>query len=426
MSHPAWRANLLLALVASLLGLVLTEVGYRAYLYLSKPDRFKSDRNLWYFQTSPYRFNAQFGYDYVPGSYSGGAAYDGKVIACWDRMEEWEVNALGTAGRLKGSYPEARLKVLVFGDSFTQRARVAPNGDYMTWPNYLQDFLERDLGVPVNVINFGRDAYGILQMFDLAAAKVGEWKPDLAIITFITDDITRGRFWRTTTEFDGRLRIMTSLVPDSSPGWSTATDAYLLEPKATSAWCHATMESGKADDPIVRDLEKALQTGRRHSTVLADPFSLSQSFVLDRVLHGDAFHSTYSSARPSQLPRHRLQDFAQDERTKANVEGLRALGIPVVVIHLATYSEIVKSVEYGTSRGGDTALVKSLERLLGVPVRKSLDHLRESIPGLDSLPKSAKDEHPSLWGHRFYAETVLEILNRTGTLERAIQQARTP
>jgi len=74
----------------------------------------------------------------------------------------------------------------VFGDSWA-----AFQQENRNWPLFLQDVLEARLGKKVHVVNFGRDGYGILQMFDLAATKIVEWKPDLVLFTFITDDLSR-------------------------------------------------------------------------------------------------------------------------------------------------------------------------------------------------------------------------------------------
>ncbi len=407
----------LLILVACAVGFVICEIAYRSYLYVAEPYHFQGDDNLWYFQTSPYRFNAEFGFEYVPGSYVGGAAYEGRVIACWDRMEEWEINGRGNSGRIKGSYEDAEFKILAFGDSFTQRARLAPNGDYMTWPNYLQDMLEGETGTSVHVVNFGRDAYGVLQMFDLASAKIAEWRPDLAVIAFITNDLTRDRFWRTTTILDGRERIMTSIVPVQNPDWDVATDAYLLQSDATSEWCHHALDSGAVDDPIVLELEEALRAGRRRSTLLADPFSLSQSFALDRIIHRDPYYSTYNSARPSQLPRHELTDFEDDDRVTSAVNRLSELDIPYVLVHLATFPELSNGEEYGRSGEREVLLLESLARLTGKPIMETLAHVTSPIAQLTEIPNSDSDDHPSLTGHQFYAETILGILRGHGYLE---------
>ncbi len=409
-----------------LIGSLSAESGYRAYLYVTQSHQFVGDRNLWYFQSSPHQFSEEFGFEYVPGSYSGGAAYDGRIVECWDRMEEWEINERGNSGRIKGSYEDADLKILVFGDSFTQRARLDPNGDYMTWPNYLQDRLVANLAASVHVVNFGRDAYGVLQMFDLAVAKIQELKPDLAVFAFITDDLTRDRFWRTTTFLDGRERVMTSMVPDATPDWDTATDDYLVESRATVEWCRDLLESGAVNDPIVSDLEETLRLGRRRSTLLADPFSLTQSFVVDRIVHGDPYFSTYRSARPSQLPRHDWRDFAEDDRLRANVEALGRMGIPYVIVHLATYSELSRQDEYADADESERGLVESLGRLTGRPIERTLANLSLPVEDLESVPIASDDMHPSLRGHQLYAEAVAGILGQSEFLGVSTVDGREP
>jgi len=196
-------AHVLLVVVGCIFGFLLTEGTYRLYLYQTQPSRFLGDRNLWYFQDSPFRYSEEFGFEYIPGKYVGGAVYEGKVTQCWDPMLPWVINERGNMGRIKGSYEHADLKILVFGDSVTAWARESPNGALMSWPDYLQDILEERLKKSVHVVNFARDGYGILQMFDLAAVKVPEWRPDIVIIAFITDDFTRDRFWRMITVLDG-------------------------------------------------------------------------------------------------------------------------------------------------------------------------------------------------------------------------------
>ena len=65
----------------------------------------------------------------------------------------------------------------------------------------------------MGVINFGRDSYGMLQMFHLANAMTKEFKPDLIIIAFITNDLTRARFWRTVNYIKGEKRLLTTTQP---------------------------------------------------------------------------------------------------------------------------------------------------------------------------------------------------------------------
>ena len=412
-------ARIGLVSLGTLLGFAIVEAGYRLHLHRTQPWWFLATQGLWYFEKSPFRYSEAFGYEYVPGSYHAGAAYEGRITACWDPIWDFAINALGNSGRIKGSYSEAELRILVFGDSFTQRPRPSPEGEPMTWPDFLQDLLQAERGRSVNVVNFGRDGYGILQMFDLAAAKVREWRPDVAIVAFITDDLTRGRFWRIPTVLDGRERILVSSVPDPHPSRESATDAFLVDSRATSAWCHRLLASQERGDPVLRDLEQTLVEGRRRSTHLSDPLSLVQSFALDAILHGNAFHSTLARDGPSLKPQHRLSDFAQDSRLVADVASLRASGTRLVLLHLASYPELAAGGEYSGTReqlARDRALVASLERLTGGTVRGTLANLPvplAEIDDLDAVPvDAARDHHPSLRGHRFYADVAATALRR--------------
>lgn len=416
------QKNLVMAAFATLFGLLLVEGGYRSYLYWQHPYYFKGDSGFWYLQASPVAFSEPFGFEYVPGTYQGGYVYDGQVIDCWDPVTWWAINERGNSGQIKGSYEDATLKVLVFGDSFTQRPMRAPTGEWMTWPNYLQDALERELGRSVHIVNFGRDGYGLLQMFDLAAAKIVEWKPDLAIFAFITDDLDRDRFWRTNTVLDGHERIMISETPELNPGWDTATDAFLSHPDATAEWCRQMLETGEKDDPIVRELEERLVAGRRKSSMLASPFSLSQSFVYDILVHGEPLYSTYSKDGPSQMPRHRLRNFADDSLMVARTQRIRETGVPYMLVHFASRTELRQREEFGgTGRTSQQRmeLLRSLEELTDHEVYGTLDYAQLTDKDLRDLPANfAADGHPSLRGHEFYAHVVSEVLLSNGIVRR--------
>ena len=205
-----------LVAIGLIIGAGLAEVAYRGWLYRGLQNLFRSaagdaqlpsfgvyDKSLW-------EFDQRFGYFYPPGrTVHLTSLNSGKVVGC---RQMPPINAEGNVGFIKGDYASADVKVAVFGDSF---AATQDNG--VTWPNILQDRLTERLHRKVNVVNFGRDGYSLLQMFDLAAAKVPEWKPDLAIIAFITDDLARARFWRTAIEIDGQERVLTTIDPTPHP-----------------------------------------------------------------------------------------------------------------------------------------------------------------------------------------------------------------
>ena len=249
--------------------------------------------------------------------------------------------------------------------------------------------LEKRLGRSVHVVNFGRDGYGILQMFDLAVAKVREWKPDLFVIAFISDDLTRDRFWRTKTILDGSERIMVSLRPEPEPDWTTGADLYVMNSKATQEWCHSLHKSQAEGDPVVAELEETVRQGSRVSRRLANVFSVTQSYVFDHLWHGDPFHTSMERILPARNPRHRMGRFHEDERTVRNVKALNDTGIPYMLVHLANYNELKAGKEYRGRRSRlkrRMALINSLEELTGTIVHQTTDHVdlarkETEIPG---------------------------------------------
>ncbi|HEY9081045.1 SGNH/GDSL hydrolase family protein [Magnetovibrio sp.] len=410
-------ANTLLIVFSLIFSTVVSEFGYRFYLNATQPEKFiqpvqKGEHpSVWYFNDSPWLFDREFGYSYPPGVFDGGNITDGRVVSCWD----WTTNERGNIGRIKGDYDSAKLKVLVFGDSWTAQQRKQQDGTVVAWPNYLQDKLEKQLGTSVHVVNFGRDGTGLLHMFDQAKAKVAEWKPDIVVFAFITDDLTRDRFWRTKTVLNGKDRIMTTMIADPNPDYTMATDTAIMHPKATKEWCQARMADKATNDPIVRELEELYVESRERSSLRADLFSMNQSFLFDRLVHGNAFHTNFAQAQPSQNPRHKMRDFRQDERLKQSVDTMKQLGIPWIAVHFAIYPELKADAEFIAS-DQDKALLQSLRALNDGRTYDTLDYVEQRpVKNPERYSGSfPSDHHPSLAGMEFYADVVANVLIRNG------------
>jgi hypothetical protein len=392
-----------LLVAACLLGVVLSEGVYRVYLDVSAwfdaPQRpgpiGVKNRSLW-------EFDEEFGYVYPPGrTVDGTVVKDGHVVNC-QRVDV--INRDGNVGPIVGRYDTAELKVLVFGDSWA-----AFQHEGKTWPSFLQGALERRLRKTVHVVNFGRDGYGILQMFDLAAVKVAEWKPDLVLITFISDDLTRARFWRTAIGEGDEVRVLTTLAPVRRPDLAHAADAFLLLPSATYEWCRSMIGAQQADailDTLIAKRDRLLAgrtpPGARH---VVTPHSLLYS----RLVHGDPFRFVSRRMPPSVNPRMGLRSFASDDRFMRAVERLRSTGIPWVMFHLAYYPEIKQRRE-AILGPQEAALWESLEQVMGQSVLRTTDYVELPVPAPERLNASAEDFHPSLWGMEFYANAVADAL----------------
>jgi len=400
----------LLLVISLLIGFSLAEITYRVYLYKTEPYYFQDESGLWYFQSSPVQFDEQFGFSYVPGGHAGGALYDGQVTNCWSSIQDYVFNERGNSGRIKGEYSDADLKVLVFGDSVSQRPRKYEQGIDLTWSDFLQDAIAEKISGDAHVVNFSRDGYGVLQMFDLAVAKVEEWKPDLVVIAFISDDLTRDRLWRSVAELDGRQRILVSRQPDPAPDWSNAAEAFMLEPRATHEWCEQLRESGVKGDPLAAELMEAAAKSRRRNGLLADPYSLSKSYIYEKLVYDSPYYSSFNREGPTQMPRYDGSVYEADDLFVRQVERLEQTGVPYVLVHLALYSQMVEGTEYYDDPR-DAGLLKSLEMLTGREVHGTLESIDISNFDLEQIPTDPEsDRHPSIYGHAFYAEAVFNVL----------------
>jgi hypothetical protein len=399
-------ATLGLVLLGITMALVLSEAAYRVRLYfVGQPHRFVRgaangfsviDRPMWI-------YDEQFGYVYPKGERIHFTHITkGRVVACsfWTGFNEQ-----GNIGVVEGDYATADLKILVFGDSFT-----ATVYDGIGWPLLLQRRLSQRLRRTVHVVNFGRDGYGILQMFDLAAAKIPEWKPHLAILAFITDDLQRRRFWRTVANINGRWRYLVSPDPTPTPDLARAYDIALYHPEATSNWCQS-MKGTDSRDRVLDEIVEVYKLGRgTGETRTENILTLRHSYLLARVKHRDPFRGLPGA---SSFPKIDHATYADDARFVEGLRAIEATGVPYVVVHLPRYEELKEGREYllDDQQG---ALLRSLAEVTGKRVLETTQHIRLPVEQPERLIKSPDDHHPALPSFHLYAEAVAEMLVRNG------------
>lgn len=389
-----------------LVAFLMTEAVYRAYLlHVAAPERFtrKPPGAIGVYGKPFWIYDEQFGYVYPKAeSIPITTIAENRVVLC---SQYSDFNAQGNVGKIIGDYDSADLKILVFGDSFSATVH---NGD--TWPNLLQRRLSERLNRTVNVVNFGRDGYGVLQMFDLAAVKVREWKPDITIVAFITNDLQRVRFWRTITKVDGYWRYLVSPQPTPDPNPKIAYDTGLYDPGATDEYCEAAKASGKSDSLI----ERARETYARGVAVggnrAANPYTFRHSYLLARLRHGDPFKGMSNFFA---FPVVQSQSYAEDKRFVEDVAAIRQSGTRLMLMHLAFYPEIKDGKEYITNYT-ESALLESLEKVTEQPIHKTTDHIPMPLPDPERMNVSPDNYHPSPWGIALYADAVAEALIRGG------------
>ena len=405
-------------LVSGLFGVLLTEIGFRAYLYVGDPDRFRSrvelPRSYGLYDRSLWRFSREYGFVYPPGiPVHLTMIADGKVSSC-DPVDY--VNKNGNIGSPLATHEDPDFTVAVFGDSWTAFYQQGK-----TWPHFLKAALERRLGKKVNVHNFGRDGYGVIQMFTLARDKIREVKPDLALFAFITDDLDRAPFWRTEMEVDGELRVLTTLDPVEHPSLERSADTMLLHPGATAEWCRAMI--GKRDR-IVEEIEDKYRRLLAYANSEAGPppdiLTLKHSYFYNRVVHKDATHFARRNYRGSQLPRIRQWSYREVPGFGALVADIDSQKVPWRLVHLAYYPEVKAGREYILTTQ-QAELLSTLEAMAGNDALHTLEFVKEPLAEPERINVAPTNFHPSVFGMEFYGDTVANMIIEQNLLPGARQ-----
>jgi hypothetical protein len=396
-----------LVLLSTIFTIAFSEIAYRLYLMQklsTARDSELSEDALNYPAVDDVltEFNLEFGYSYVANKSNNRVlVHNGYPVLCTQAT----INELGNTNRVEGNYEDAAVKILVFGDSFT--ANTDLNG--ITWPDLLQDELEATLDQDVNVVNFGRGAYGILQMFDLAGTKVEELEPDLVVFAIITSDLVRARFWRTATLIGGEERDFVMAEPSEEVDLEESIDATVVNSMITREWCEAMLVTLDRDDALLNALNEEFTQRRRE---YADPVefnSLSTSFLFNRIVHNDPLRGFTG---PSLIPRLSESSYAADSRFIGNVDRINQSHIPYFIIHLPTYEDL-KAGEYELGEQ-EQSLFESFQEVTGKQVINFMEyassHDTSNLEDLEKLFLSPYDRHPSIQGIGFYAEVVSEIL----------------
>jgi hypothetical protein len=395
-----------LMLLSIIFTIAFSEIAYRLYLMqrisVAKESEIAEDAlNYSAVDDVLTEFNLEFGYSYVANkSNNGVVVHNGYPVMCTQAT----INELGNTNRIKGNYEDATVKILVFGDSFTSNS----NLDGITWPDLLQDELAAKLNQDVNIINFGRDAYGIPQMFDLARTKVEELEPDLVVFAFITSDLVRARFWRTVNFINGEKRDIVMAEPSEEADLKKSIDATVVNSMITKAWCEDMLVALDKDDALLKALNEEFMQRRREHYDPVEFNSLSTSFIFNRIVYHDPFRGFI----PSLIPRLYENSYVADSRFIEDVNYINQSNIPYYIIHLPTYEDL-KAGKYELGEQ-QQSLFESFQEITGKQIINFMEsassHDSNNLEDIEKLFMSPYDRHPSLQGIRFYAEVVSEVL----------------
>lgn len=399
-----------LVVFSTIFSLFLAEVGYRVYLRIELARSHKQIDYTYHVAPSVHiEYDEKYGFRPKPNSeFWMSSIKDGQLV--WGSATS-RSNGDGLAGKTPiEEYNRAEVKVLVFGDSYSQW-----NQQGVTWPDVLEQNLSKALQKKVAVLDYARAGYGVLQMLDLTADKIEEHHPDLVIIATIDNDFTRARWWARELETNGITRWMLSSRKDVFLDYRFAVDEYLVCPETTREWCEHRLAAGGSDAV----LEKAnsqfarlkVEVERQRNSV---PLLSWRSYLYKRLVTGSPLEETVDG-----LPRISINDFRKDEKTRDNVNRIRAAGAPVLLVYLPKMPELRKRVRIINNQ--TEQLMTSLEEMLERPFHLiQQDYNGELPPKIDLRPY---DGHPNREGLQFYADAItpLALAELGGSPSKAIE-----
>ena len=143
---------------SALIGFLVSEFAYRAYLSLNKNEK-NENLNFTIFSNSIWQFSKEFGYTYKPNTISHWAMVHNNDVK---RCGSININSSGLVGE---ELTDGDIQIAVMGDSFSSMVH-----DGKTWVDLLRAKLSLEANIDINFSNYSRDGYGVLQMVDQAAA----------------------------------------------------------------------------------------------------------------------------------------------------------------------------------------------------------------------------------------------------------------
>jgi hypothetical protein len=181
--------SVVIILISSFFAVVLSEVAYRTYLYISLSKQVTNWLSLPMIAANVAYFDEKMGYQYKPNlSVSVDKPFPVKYTSnnfghITDREYTFRKN--------KGEY-----RIVVVGDSFC-----AGVTNTVRWPDLLHEIINKNPNSInnsqyVTVINICKDGIGTMQFGDIVKHDGMRFDPDLIIVNFISDDLRRNYYSR--------------------------------------------------------------------------------------------------------------------------------------------------------------------------------------------------------------------------------------
>jgi hypothetical protein len=396
--------GLVLLVTSVLFTLGLAEMAFRVYKS-SQDGSFRLAESVYG------QFDARFGHRFVPNSKNVlSVVTNRRVVWCGGIVASANADGLG-GRRTLADARAAEYVIFTTGDSVSHWKR-----SDLTVPDMVESLLSDRTGIKVVNLNFARGGYGVLQMLTIAAEMYPVVKPNLIVIQFISDDLTRGRWWTREALIDGRKRAQMSSRPNGFDDLRITNDEVVVDGRATEEWCQRQLVAS-SQDSVVRDATAYYHDYLRAKGIAFRPFALTKFYLAESLwmkFFGRPFHA---EAVFSLIPRVTAEEFAADPDYRDAVGKLKRFGVPVVLVHLPSKAEIVAG---GPFRGREMGRIWT-------HLEDDLDTRVVTLAALPNRPATPQtidlqphDGHPNLDGIKFYGEYVARAIEARVRLQRAV------
>jgi len=411
--NPGPVASFATVIISIIFAVVISEIGYRSYLYQNEQKRFKSEilaepsGNFKVADRIFMEFDAVAGYRMLPGiSYRRAIFTANKFVGC----KLYSINAYGQHSKLGGKAEKGNKTVLILGDSMTSYS-----WENKTWPSQFKVLLDEEPGMTVNVLNKAVGGIGVLQMFDIAAAEIEKWKPDAIFLVFITDDLDRRRSWKKLRKVgDGQYDIMRvynkKLSESGDSSWGTSP---LIDTRFSNLDC-AKLNAAENNSLINTwktrsyELSKSniLKRARRAVRPIEVFFNLNYSFLFSRLLYGSAYYGLDKDKEPLHKTK---KNYFQDTDFIKSLERIRRSKIPFHIVHMPVANELAAGGILLPTLHQEQQLqeLKSLNEVDFHNLADFMSHLTQEE--IERLAISKVDQHPTEEGLDFYAHAMTRL-----------------
>jgi len=426
--------NILLVCIASVLALIMSEGLYRAYLSTQletmNPHNYAPNPkpNFKFFAPpGPWVYNPDYGFDFFANSQLSGEIVDGDFVQC---TREDVINELGNLAHRPSRFNQTAIKGILVGSSYT----MGTDDKERYFHEALEDLLVAKTGLDIAIENTSRGAFGIIQMFDLAATVLEQKKPDFLLIVFNTATLGMPRHWRSILPFKNgfsNLHFMTEPAGTTPTARNSYIHRFIVYDRVTEQWCaqmNGARKSGDkarlSNDPVISAMIKRhneILENRNTPKITVDLTSLRRSFLFNRIYHRNAFWDMdiYADKMKTLMPL-TIDSYGDDPKFMQSVTRIKATKIPVMLVHIPSFPELLKGDEWaGMGVGG---LPMSREISLAASITSASQLKIESLLAGSGAPREdaadfaikasgeGQDWHPNKAGIDLYTKALSELM----------------